>query len=112
LAVATDQGEDMGRSFASSFKADVGSTEGSHFVSSDSFFYVAPGSMHEEQMASAGSTADADDVLKASELNVESADLTRHDLAIITHASHSFEYGCDDSDAVDSDAVPLSFSVL
>uniref|UniRef100_A0A2N9H2W2 Aminotransferase-like plant mobile domain-containing protein n=1 Tax=Fagus sylvatica TaxID=28930 RepID=A0A2N9H2W2_FAGSY len=72
LAVATDQGEDMGRSFAA---------------------------------------ADVDDTLEATELNVESANLTRHDLAIVTHASHSFEYGHDDSDAVDSDAVPLSFSV-
>jgi hypothetical protein len=62
-------------------------------------------------MASAGSAADADDVLEATELNVESADLTRHDLAIVTHVSHSFEHGHDDSDAVDSDAVPLSFSV-
>uniref|UniRef100_A0A2N9H782 Aminotransferase-like plant mobile domain-containing protein n=1 Tax=Fagus sylvatica TaxID=28930 RepID=A0A2N9H782_FAGSY len=74
LAVATDQGEDMGRSFAGSFEADVGSIEESHSVSN------------------------ADDTLEATELNVESANLTRHDLAIVTHASHSFEYGHDDSD--------------
>ena len=101
----------MGRSFAGSFEADVGSIEESHSVSSDSFSDVAPGSMNEEQMASAGSAADADDKLEATELNVESANLTRDDLAIVTHASHSFEYGHDDSDVIDSDAVPLSFSV-
>ena len=101
----------MGRSFAGSFEADIGSTEGSHSAASDSFSNVAPDSMNEEQMASAGSAADADDVLAVTKLNVESADLTRHDLAIVIHASHSFEHGRDDSDAVDSDAVPLSFSV-
>jgi hypothetical protein len=50
LAATTDQGEDMGRSFAGSFEADVGSTEGSHSIASDSFSDVAPGSMNEEQM--------------------------------------------------------------
>jgi hypothetical protein len=43
----------MGRSFAGSFEVDVRSIEESHFVSSDSFSDVAPGSMNEEQMASA-----------------------------------------------------------
>ena len=42
---------------------------------------------------------------------VYSHHLMRHDLAIIARASHSFERGRDDDDAVDSDAVPLSFSV-
>ena len=98
-------------SFEGNFKADVGSTEGSHSIASDSFSDVAPGSMNEEQMASVVSTADGDEVLKATELNVESADLTKHNLAIVTHASHSFEYSCDDGGVVDSDAMPLSFSV-
>jgi hypothetical protein len=111
LTAAVDQGEDLGKSFADSFEADVGSAEGSHSVSSDSFFYVAPGSMPEEQMMSAGSAADADDVLKANELNIKSADLIRHDLAIVAHAGHSFENGRDGDDAVDSDAILLSFSV-
>jgi hypothetical protein len=101
----------LGKSFADSFEADIGSAEGSLSVSNDSFFDVASGSMHEEQMMFAGSVADADDVLEASELNIEFADLARHDLAIVTHASHSFEYGRDENDAIDSDAVPLSFSV-
>jgi hypothetical protein len=111
LAAVADQGEDLGKSFADSFEADIGSPEGSLSVSSDSFFDIALGSMHEEQMMFAGSVADADDVLEANELNIESADLARHDLAIVTHDSHSFEYGHDENDAVDSDAVPLSFSV-
>jgi hypothetical protein len=111
LATVADQGEDLGKSFADSFEADVGSAKESHSISSHSFFDVAPGFMHEEQMMSVRSAADADDKLKANELNIESADLMRHDLAIIAHAGHSFERGHDDDDAVDSDAVPLSFSV-
>jgi hypothetical protein len=67
--------------------------------------------MPEEQMMSAGSAADADDMLEANELNIESADLMRYDMAIVAHDDHSFEYGRDDNDAVDSDAVPLSFFV-
>ena len=111
MAAAADQGEDLGKSFADSFEIDIGSAEGSHSVSSDSFFDVASDSMHEEQMMFVGSAANADDVLEASELNIESADLARHDLAIVTHASHSFEYGRDENDVVDFDAVPLSFSM-
>ncbi len=111
MAAAADQGEDLGKSFADSFEADVGSVEESHSVSSGSFFDVAPGPMHEEQMMSVGSVADADYVLKASDLHIESADLIRHGLAIVAHASHSFKYGHDDNDAVDSDVVPPSFSM-
>ncbi len=55
--------------------------------------------MPEEQMMSAGSAADADDMLEANELNIESADLMRHDMAIVAHDDHSFEYGHDDNDA-------------
>uniref|UniRef100_A0A2N9FHF1 Aminotransferase-like plant mobile domain-containing protein n=1 Tax=Fagus sylvatica TaxID=28930 RepID=A0A2N9FHF1_FAGSY len=108
LTVATDQGEDMGRIFEGNFEADVGSTEGSHSIASDSFSDIALGSMNEEQMVFVGSAANGDDVLKATELNVESANLTRHNLAIVTHSSHSFEYGRDDDDVVDSDAMPLT----
>ena len=75
MAVVADQDEDLGKSFADSFEADVGSTERSHSISSDSFFDVALGSMHEEQMMSAGSAADADNMLEANELNIESAEL-------------------------------------
>ena len=101
----------MGNSFEGDFEADVGSTEESHSIANDSFSDVAPGSMDKEQMASVGSAIDDDDVIEATELNVESADLTGHNLTIVTHASHSFEYSRDSSDAVDSNAVPLSFSM-
>jgi hypothetical protein len=106
LTAAADQGDDMGRSFAGDSEIDIGSTEGSHSISSDTFFDVAPAPMHEEQMMSARSAVDAGDVLETGELNTES-----HDLAIVTHAGHSFEHGCGDSDAVDPDVVLLSFSV-
>ena len=59
LTAVADQDEDLGKSVSNSFEADVGSTEGSHFVSSDSFFDVTPGFMSEEQMMFAGSAADA-----------------------------------------------------
>ena len=101
----------MRRSFEGDFEADVGSTEGSHSIVDDSFSDVVPGPMDEEQMASIGSAADSDDVLEATELHVESADLIRHSLAIFTHANHPFEHGHDDGDTVDSDAVPPSFSI-
>jgi hypothetical protein len=111
LAAVADQGGELGKSFADSFEADVGSAEGSHSVSSDSFFDVALGSMHEEQIMSAGSAANADNMLETNELNIDFADLMRQDLAIVAHAGHSLEHGRDDNDAVDSDAIPLSFFV-
>jgi hypothetical protein len=75
------------------------------------FLMLPQASIPEEPMMSAGSAADADDMLEADELNIESADLMRHDLAIVAHAGHSFEHGRDGDDAVDPDVVPLSFSV-
>ena len=75
LTAAVDQDEDLGKSVADSFEADVGSTEGGHPVSSDSFFDVTPGSMHEKQMMSAGSAANDDDMLEADDSNIGSADL-------------------------------------
>ena len=101
----------MGNSFEGDFEADVGSTEESHSIANDSFSDVAPSSMDKEQMASVGSAIDDDDVIEATELNVESADLTGHNLTIVTHANHPFEPGHDDGDTVDSDAVPPSFSI-
>ena len=61
-------------------------------------------------MASVGFATDGDDMLEATELNVESANLIGHNLAIVIHTSHTFEYGRDDGDAVDFDEMPLSFS--
>ena len=106
-----DQDEDLGKSMADSFEADVGSTEGGHSSSSDSFFDVTLGFMLDEQMVFAGSAADADDMLEADDSNIGSADLMSHDLAIVPHASHSFGHGRDGDDAADSDVVPLSISV-
>ena len=106
MTATADQGEDLGKSLADSFEADIGPTEESHSFSSDSPFDVVPRSVHEEQIVSTGSAADADDMLETDELNIES-----HDLAIVTHAGHSFEHGRGDNDVVDLDAVPLSFSV-
>ena len=101
----------MGKGVADSFETDVGSAEGSHSVSNNSFLDVTPDSIPEEPMISARFAADADDMLEADELNIEFADLMRHDLAIVAYAGHSFEHGRDGDDAVDPDAVPLSFSV-
>ncbi len=108
MVAAVDQDEELGKSGADSFEVDVGSMEGDHSVSSDSFFDVISGFMPEEQMVSTGSVVDADDMLEDADLNIGSADLARHDLAIIPHASHSFEHGSDGDDVVDSNAVPLS----
>ena len=101
----------MGKDIADSFEADVGSAEGSDSVSSDSFFDVTSDPIPEEPMMSVGSPADADDMIEADELNIESADIMRHDLAIVAYAGHSSEHGRDGHDAVDLDVVPLSFSV-
>jgi hypothetical protein len=111
LTAAIDQDEDLGKGVADSFEADVGSTEGGHSVPGDSFFDAIPDSVPEEGMMFAGSTADADDIPEATKLNIKSADLVRDDLAIVAHAGHFSGHGRDGDDAVDSDAVPLSFSV-
>ena len=55
----------------------------------------------------AGSTVDDDDMLEADDSNIGSSMLMTNDLAIVPHASHSFEHGRDGNDATDSDVVPL-----
>uniref|UniRef100_A0A2N9H5E6 Aminotransferase-like plant mobile domain-containing protein n=1 Tax=Fagus sylvatica TaxID=28930 RepID=A0A2N9H5E6_FAGSY len=106
LTVAADQGDNMERSLADDLEADIGSTEGIHSFSSDTSFDIASSLVREEQVVFVGSAADTDDMMETGELNTES-----QDLAIVTHAGHSFEHRHGDSDAVDPDAVPLSFSV-
>uniref|UniRef100_A0A2N9IQ05 Aminotransferase-like plant mobile domain-containing protein n=1 Tax=Fagus sylvatica TaxID=28930 RepID=A0A2N9IQ05_FAGSY len=108
---AVDQDKNLGKSVADSPEAGAESTEGGHSSSSDSFFDTTPGSVPEEQLLSAGSTADDDDMSGADDSNIGSADLISHDLAIVPHASHSFGDGRDDGAAADSEALPLSFSV-
>uniref|UniRef100_A0A2N9G0K2 Aminotransferase-like plant mobile domain-containing protein n=1 Tax=Fagus sylvatica TaxID=28930 RepID=A0A2N9G0K2_FAGSY len=111
LTTAMDQDEDLARDVIDNFKADIGSIEGGHSVSSESFFDATPSSIPKEQMMSAGFVADDDDMLEADDSNIGAIDLMRHDLAIVPHASHSFGYGRDDDSVVDSDVAPLSFSV-
>jgi hypothetical protein len=109
---AVDQDKDLGKSVADSPEADAESTEGGHSTSSDSFFDTTLGSVPEEQMMSAGSTVDDNDMPGADDSNIGSADLMIHDLAIVPHASHLFEHGHDGNGAADPDTVPLSISVL
>jgi hypothetical protein len=92
-------------------KADAESTEGGHSASSDSFFDTTPSSVPEEQMISARSTADDDDMPGADDSNIGSADLIIHDLAIVPHASHLFEHGHNGDGAADPNTVSLSISV-
>jgi hypothetical protein len=62
---AVDQDKDLGKNVADSLEADAESTEGGHSTSSDSFFDTTLGSVPEEQMMSAGSTAYDNDMLGA-----------------------------------------------
>ncbi len=103
--------KDLEKSVADSSEAGSESTEGGHPSSSDPFFDTTPGSIPEEQIVFAGSTADDDDMPGADDSNIGSIGFISHDLAIVPHASHSFGHGRDDSGAADSEAIPLSFSV-
>uniref|UniRef100_A0A2N9HDV5 Aminotransferase-like plant mobile domain-containing protein n=1 Tax=Fagus sylvatica TaxID=28930 RepID=A0A2N9HDV5_FAGSY len=104
---AVDEGKDLRKSVADSPEVGAESTGGGHFSSSDSFFDSAPGSVLEEQIMSAGSTADDDDMPGADDSSMGPADPMGDDLAIVPHASH----GRDDDSAVDADVDPISFSV-
>ena len=108
---AVDQDKNLGKNVADSPEAGAESTEGGHSSSSDSFFDTTPSSVPEEQILSAGSIADDDDIPIADDSNIGSASLISHDLAIVPHASHSFGHGRDGGDAADSEVIPLSFSV-
>uniref|UniRef100_A0A2N9HZK3 Uncharacterized protein n=1 Tax=Fagus sylvatica TaxID=28930 RepID=A0A2N9HZK3_FAGSY len=73
--------------------------------SSGSLFDSAPDSMPEEQMVSAESTADDEDMPEADDSSVGAAGSMDEDLAIVPHA------GYDDDSAVDADVDPISFSL-
>ena len=108
LQTATvDQNKDLRKSVADSSEVGAESTEGGHSSPSDSFFDSAPSSVPEEQIMSAGSTADDDDMPGADDSSMGLADPIGDDLAIVPHAS----YGRDDDSAVDADVDPLSFLV-
>uniref|UniRef100_A0A2N9FGB0 Aminotransferase-like plant mobile domain-containing protein n=1 Tax=Fagus sylvatica TaxID=28930 RepID=A0A2N9FGB0_FAGSY len=79
---AVDQDEELRKSVADSSEVGAESTGEDHSSSSGSFFDSAPDSVPEEEIVSAGSTADDDDMPEA-----------------------------DDSNAVDADADPISFAV-
>ena len=63
--VAVDQDEDLGKSTAGNFEAGDESMGEEHSSSSDLFFDSTPGSLPEDQIVSAGSTADDDDMPEA-----------------------------------------------
>jgi hypothetical protein len=104
-AAAVDQDEDMGKSTAGSSEAGDESMGEEHFSSSDSFFDSTPGSLPEDQIVSAGSTADDDDMSEADDLSMGAAGSAEGELAIVPHAGH------DDDVAVDADVDPISFSL-
>uniref|UniRef100_A0A2N9HZX3 Aminotransferase-like plant mobile domain-containing protein n=1 Tax=Fagus sylvatica TaxID=28930 RepID=A0A2N9HZX3_FAGSY len=65
----------------------------------------APDSMPEEQIVSAESTADDEDMPEADDSSVGAAGSMDEDLAIVPHAGH------DDDSAVEADVDPISFSL-
>uniref|UniRef100_A0A2N9FSG1 Aminotransferase-like plant mobile domain-containing protein n=1 Tax=Fagus sylvatica TaxID=28930 RepID=A0A2N9FSG1_FAGSY len=104
---AMDQDEDLRKSATDSSEVGVESTGDDHSSSSDSFFDSTPGSVPEEQIMSAGSTADDDDMPGADDSSMGPADPMEGDLAIVPHAGH----GRDDDSAVGDDIDPISFSM-
>jgi hypothetical protein len=106
-AAAVDQAEDLGKSAADSSEVNAESTGEDHFSSSGSFFDSVLDSVPEEQIVSAGSTADDDDMPEADDSSMGPADSMEEDLAIVPHVSQ----GRDDDSTVDVDADPISFSV-
>ena len=104
---AVDQDEDLGKSTAGSSKAGDESMGEEHSSSSDSFFDSTPGSVPEDQVVSAGSTADDDDMPEADDSSMGAAGYMEEDLAIVPHAGHVH----DDDSTVDTDVDPISFSL-
>uniref|UniRef100_A0A2N9F7G2 Aminotransferase-like plant mobile domain-containing protein n=1 Tax=Fagus sylvatica TaxID=28930 RepID=A0A2N9F7G2_FAGSY len=104
---AVDQDEELRKSVADSSEVGAESTGEDHSSSDDSFFDSAPDSAPEEQIVSAESTADDDDMLGADDSSMGPAESMEEDLAIIPHAGH----GRDDDSTVDADVDPISFSV-
>uniref|UniRef100_A0A2N9I0L5 Aminotransferase-like plant mobile domain-containing protein n=1 Tax=Fagus sylvatica TaxID=28930 RepID=A0A2N9I0L5_FAGSY len=102
---AVDQDEDMGKSTAGSSETSDEFMGDEHFSSSDSLFDSTPGSLPEDQIVSAGSTADDDDMSEADDSSMGAAGSTEEELVIVPHAGH------DDDIAVDADVDPISFSL-
>uniref|UniRef100_A0A2N9EG75 Aminotransferase-like plant mobile domain-containing protein n=2 Tax=Fagus sylvatica TaxID=28930 RepID=A0A2N9EG75_FAGSY len=102
-AAAVDQTENLGKSAADSSEIGIESMGEDLSSSSGSLFDSAPDSMPEEQMVSAESTADDEDMPEADDSSVGAAGSMDEDLAIVPHA------GYDDDSAVDADVDPISF---
>ena len=100
-----DQDEGLGKSTADSSETGDKSMGEEHSSSSDSFFDSTPGSLPEDQIVSAGSTADDDDMPEADDSSMGAAGSMEEDLAIVPHTGH------DDDSAVDADIDPISFSL-
>uniref|UniRef100_A0A2N9FVJ8 Aminotransferase-like plant mobile domain-containing protein n=1 Tax=Fagus sylvatica TaxID=28930 RepID=A0A2N9FVJ8_FAGSY len=103
-AAAVDQTENLGKSAADSSEIGIESMGEDLSSSSGSLFDSAPDSMPEEQMVSAESTADDEDMPEADDSSVGAAGSMDEDLAIVPHV------GYDDDSAVDADVDPISFS--
>ena len=109
---AVDQDEDLGKGTASSSEAGDESMGEEHSSSSDSFFDSTPGSVPEEQIVSAGSIADDDDMFGADDSSAGFADPMEGDLAIVPHVGHVHDgHVHDDDSTVDADVDPISFSL-
>jgi hypothetical protein len=102
-----DQDEDLRKSTVDSSETGDESMGEEHSSSSDSFFDSTRGSVPEEQIVSAGSTADDDDMSGADDSSAGFADPMEGDLAIVPHAGHVH----DDDSTVDADVDPISFSL-
>ena len=100
-----DQAEDLGKGTADSPGIGIESTGEDHSSSSGSLFGSAPDSMHEEQIVSAESTTDDEDMLEADDSSVGAVGSMEEDLAIVPHAGH------DDDSSVEADVDPISFSL-
>jgi hypothetical protein len=106
-AAAVDQDEGLRKSTADSSEAGDESMGEEHSSSSGSFFDSTPSSLPEDQIVSAGSTADDDDMPEADDSSVGAAGSMEGDLAIVPHAGHGDENAVD----VDADVDPISFSL-
>uniref|UniRef100_A0A2N9FFF4 Aminotransferase-like plant mobile domain-containing protein n=1 Tax=Fagus sylvatica TaxID=28930 RepID=A0A2N9FFF4_FAGSY len=104
-AAAVDQTENLGKSAADSPGIGIESMGEDLSSSSGSLFDSAPDSMPEEQIVSAESTADDEDMPEADDSSVGAAGSMDEDLAIVPHA------GYDDDSGVDADVDPISFSL-
>uniref|UniRef100_A0A2N9JAF2 Aminotransferase-like plant mobile domain-containing protein n=1 Tax=Fagus sylvatica TaxID=28930 RepID=A0A2N9JAF2_FAGSY len=92
-AAAVDQTENLGKSAADSPGIGIESMGEDLSSSSGSLFDSAPDSMPEEQIVSAESTADDEDMPEADDSSVGAAGSMDEDLAIVPHAGYDDDSG-------------------